>query len=188
MNRLRLVWIVLAKELRDGARDRRSIASALIGATLSPLLIGGMFTVIAGRSRDSQEIKLPVAGAEYAPAFIDWLKQQTGVEIVAAPADPEKAVRDRKEDVVLIIEKDFRKDMASAIPAQVKLVSDSTRESSRPKVKRASDLIAAYSSEIAALRLISRGVSPSIAVPVQVKDVEVSSAQEQLATLLSFLP
>src|SRR5579863_1873163 len=188
MNRLRLVWIVLAKELRDGARDRRSIASALIGATLSPLLIGGMFTVIAGRSRDSQEIKLPVAGAEYAPAFIDWLKQQTGVEIVAAPADPEQAVRDRKEDVVLIIEKDFSKNMARGIPAPVKLITDGTRDTARPKAARAKTLVTDYSSQLAALRLIARGVAPSIAVPVQVQDVEVSSAQERLATLLNILP
>jgi sodium transport system permease protein len=55
-------------------------------------------------------------------------------------------------------------------------------------VKRARDLVNGYSSEVAALRLISRGVSPSVAVPVQVQDTEVSSAQERLATLLGFLP
>jgi sodium transport system permease protein len=178
----------LTKELRDGARDRRSIASALIGATLSPLLIGGMFTVIAGRGKDAEEIKLPVAGVEYAPAFVDWLKQQTGVEIVAAPADPEQAVRDRKEDVVLIIEKDFAKNMARATPATVKLISDGTRESARPKAAKAKDLITDYSSQVAALRLIARGVAPSVAAPVRVQEVEVSSAQERLATLLNILP
>jgi sodium transport system permease protein len=88
--------IVLAKELQDGIRDRRAIMSMLIGAVIAPLLFGTMFTVIAGRNKDAEEIKLPVAGVEYAPAFVDWLKQQTGVEIVAAPADPELAVRDRK--------------------------------------------------------------------------------------------
>jgi sodium transport system permease protein len=185
---LRQLAIVSKKELRDAARDRRSIFSALIGAAMTPILLGVMFSAIAGQGRNAEEIKLPVAGVENAPALVDWLKQQTGVEIVTAPADPEKAVRDRKEDVVLIIEKDFQKDMASAIPATVKLVSDSTRESSQPKVTRARELVEGYSSQVAALRLISRGVSPSIAVPVQVQDVEVSSAQERLATLLSFLP
>jgi sodium transport system permease protein len=185
---LKLIWIVLAKELRDGLRDRRSIMSALIGATLSPLLIGGMLTVIAGRGKDAEEIKLPVAGVENAPAFVDWLKQQTGVEIVKAPADPEQAVRDRKEDVVLIIEKDFSKNMARGVPAPVKLITDGTRDSARPKAERAKTLVTDYSSQLAALRLIARGVAPSIAVPVRVQDVEVSSAQERLATLLNILP
>lgn len=188
MNTLRLMWIVLTKELRDGVRDRRSIVSALVGATLSPLLIGGMFTVIAGRGRDAQEIKLPVAGVEYAPAFVDWLKQQTGVEIVAAPADPEQAVRERKEDVVLIIEKDFSKNMARGVLAPVKLISDATREASRPKVTRAKELVNGYSSQLAALRLIARGVAPALASPLQVREVEVSSAQERLGTILNILP
>jgi sodium transport system permease protein len=110
------------------------------------------------------------------------------VEIVAAPADPEQAVRDRKEDVVLIIEKDFEKNMARATPAAVRLVSDSTRDSARRKVDRARKLVTTYSSQMAAMRLIVRGVAPSVAVPVRVEEVEVSSAQERLATLLSILP
>jgi sodium transport system permease protein len=184
---LRLVWIVWTKELRDGLRDRRSILSVLIVAALMPALFGGMFTVMAGRGKNAEEIKLPVAGVEYAPTFVDWLKQQPGVEIVAAPADPEQAVRDRKEDVVLIIEKDFSKNMARAIAAPVKLVSDSTRESARRKVTRARTLVTTYSGQLATLRLIARGVAPSVALPVRVEEVEVSSAQERLATQLNIL-
>jgi sodium transport system permease protein len=188
VNTLGLLAVVLKKELRDGLRDRRSIMAVLIGAALTPMLLGVMFTVLAGRGKDSEEIKLPVGGAEYAPAFVDWLKQQTGVEVVAAPKDPEQAVRDRKENVILIIEKDFAKNMARGIPAPVKLISDGTREGSRPKVERAKTLITTYSGQLAALRLIARGVAPSIAMPVQVQEVEVSSAQERLATLLNILP
>jgi sodium transport system permease protein len=185
---LRVVWIVLMKELVDGTRDRRSISSVMFGAVITPVLFGGMFTVMAGRNKDAEDIKLPVAGVEYAPAFVDWLKQQSGVEIVAPPVDPEQAVRDRKEDVVLIIEKDFSKNIARAIPAPVKLVSDVTRESARRKVTRVRALVTDYAGQLAALRLIARGVAPSIAVPVRVQEVEVSSAQERLATLLNILP
>ena len=188
MNQLRMVWVVLIKELRDGLRDRRSISTALFGAALTPILLGAMFSVMASRGKDADEIKLPVAGVENAPAFVDWLKQQTGVEIVAAPADPEQAVRDRKEDVVLILEKDFTKDLGRAVPAHVKLVSDSTRESGESKVERARKLVETYSGQLAALRLIARGVAPSVAMPVRIEDVEVSSAQERLAMRLNMLP
>ena len=187
MSILRQVWIVFTKELRDGLRDRRSIMSVLVVAAVMPTLFGGMFTVMAGHSKDAEEMKLPVGGVENAPAFVDWLKQQPGVEVVAAPADPEQAVRDRQEDVVLIIEKDFAKNMARAIPAPVKLVSDSTREGARRKVTRARNLVNAYSSQLASLRLIARGVAPTVALPVRVEEVEVSSAQERLATQLNIL-
>ncbi len=188
MNTLRLLWIVLTKELRDGIRDRRSVLTPLLVAAMMPMLYGFMFTQLAGSHKDGEEIKLPVAGAEYAPAMIDWLKQQSGVEIVAAPADPERAVRDRKEDVVLIIEKDFQKNLARALPAEVRLVSDSTREKAQGKVKRARTLVQTYSGELASLRLIARGVAPSVAFPLRVQDVEVTSAQERLAILLNVLP
>lgn len=187
MSILRQVWIVLMKELRDGLRDRRSIMSVLVVAAVMPTLFGGMFTVMAGHSKDAEEMKLPVGGVENAPAFVDWLRQQPGVEVVAAPTDPEQAVRDRQEDVVLIIETDFVRNMARAIPAPVKLVSDSTREGARRKVTRARNLVNAYSSQLASLRLIARGVAPTVALPVRVEEVEVSSAQERLATELNIL-
>jgi sodium transport system permease protein len=185
---LRPLWIVLVKELRDGLRDRRSISSVLFGAILSPALLGVMFTVMASHHKDAEELKLPVAGAEYAPAFVDWLKQQTGVEIVDPPKDPEAAVRERKEDVVLMIDKDFMKNMAKAIPAPVKLITDSTRDTARPKLARVKALVSGYAGQISAMRLVSRGVAPAVAQPLGVEEVEVSSAQERLATLLNILP
>src|SRR5512147_1031666 len=100
---MRPAWIVFRKELRDGARDRRAIGSLLFGAAISPLIFGIMFTVIAERRKSADEIVLPVAGAERAPALVAWLRQQTGVTVVPAPADPEQAVRSRDEDVVLVI-------------------------------------------------------------------------------------
>ena len=125
MNWLSYLWTVLKKELMDGSRDRRSIRSLLFGAMMTPLIFGVMFTVIANRERDAKELKLPVAGIEYAPALGDWLRQQTGVTITKAPADPMAAVRDRDEDVVVIIDKDFAKDMARVLITSRPLVGSS---------------------------------------------------------------
>jgi sodium transport system permease protein len=49
-------------------------------------------------------------------------------------------------------------------------------------------LIATYSQTIGALRLIARGVAPTVATAIRLEDVEVSSAQQRLATQLSILP
>src|SRR5436190_12679072 len=188
MTTLRQVWAVFRKEILDGSRDRRSIYSLLFSAMISPLLFGLMFTVAAERRKSADEIALPIEGAEYAPSLVNWLGQQSGVKIVPPPADAEQAVAGRAEDVVLIIDKDFSKDMARAVPAQVKLVSDVTRDSARPKVARVRGLVAAYSSQTSGLRLIARGVAPSVASAVRIDEVEVSSSQQRLATQLSILP
>jgi sodium transport system permease protein len=181
--------VVFRKEILDGMRDRRSIGSVLFSSLFGPLVIGFMFTTIAERQRTADEIRLPVIGAEYAPAFVSWLQQQSGVTIAPPPAlPPEEAVREHKEDVVLIIDKEFAEKFSRSMPARVKLVGDATRDSARPKVQRVRGLVQTYSSEIGSLRLIARGVSPAVGLPIRLEDVEVSSSQQRAARILSFLP
>ena len=179
---------VARKELLDGIRDRRSLATLVFSALMTPLLLGVMLTTTAGSARGAEDLTVPVVGAEHAPAFVQWLRQQTGVRVVPGPADPEQAVLDRAEDLVLSIERDFQERMGRAQTAEIKLVSESTRDRARPKVARVRALIAGYAGQLASLRLIARGVAPGIASPIRIEDVEVSSSQARLATLLSILP
>ncbi|MBS1820000.1 MAG: ABC transporter permease [Acidobacteria bacterium] len=188
MRTVRQIFAVFRKELVDGARDRRSISSLAFSAVIAPLLFGLMFTVAAERRKSADEIRLPVQGAEHAPAFVDWLTQQSGVTIVAAPTDAEQAVATHDEDVVLIIDDQFGRDMARAVPATVKLVSDVTRENARMKVARVRNLVATYSGMTGGLRLLARGVAPGVATAIRVEDVEVSTSQQRLAMQLSILP
>ena len=188
MIRMRQLLAIARKELVDGLRDRRSLATLLFSTVMTPALLGVLLTTTAGSQRGAEDLTLPVVGAEHAPAFVTWLGQQTGVKVVAGPADPQQAVLDRTEDVVLIIEPDFMDRMRRAQPAEVKLVAESSRDRSRPKVARVRALVGGYAGQLASLRLIARGVAPGIASPIRLEDVEVSSSQARLAQLLSFLP
>jgi sodium transport system permease protein len=185
---LTLTMIVLRKEFVDAFRDRRSLYTLLFSAVFGPAMVGFMLNRVADRQRQVADVRIPVVGMEHAPALVDWLKQQAGVEVVPGPADPEKAVRDRREDVVVIITPDFAKKFLASSPAAVKLVSDGSRQTSRPKVQRVRGLFLRYSGEIGSLRLIARGVSPAIGTAVQIEDIEVSSAQQRAATILNFIP
>ncbi len=180
--------VVFRKELTDWSRDRRSIFTVLLSSLFVPVIIGVMFTNLANRQRQLEDVKVPVVGAANAPALIDWLRQQPGIEIVDGPSDPEEAVRTRREDIVVIIPDDFATKFSASKPAQVRLVSDGSSQNNRAKVQRVRTLFQRYSSEIGSLRLIARGISPVVSVPVQIEDVEVSSAQQRAATILGFIP
>jgi sodium transport system permease protein len=180
--------VVCRKELKDWSRDRRSIVTVLVSSLLAPAIIGGMFTQLASRQRQVEDVKIPIVGAANAPALIDWLGQQSGVEIVDGPADPREAVRTRQEDVVVVIPDDFSEDFRASKPAQIRLISDGSSQNARPKIQRVRGLLQRYGSEIGSLRLIARGISPIVASPVQIEDVEVSSAQQRAATILGFIP
>ncbi|MBM3734748.1 MAG: ABC transporter permease [Acidobacteria bacterium] len=188
MSMFHTVWVVCRKELKDAFRDRRALVSLVVGAVIGPLLVGFMFNRIANRQRQVEDIKLPVVGAEYAPALMEWIKQQGGIEIVDGPADPEAAVRDNKQDVVLVVPKSFAEDFSKSKPIDLQLVSDGSRQTAFPKVRRVRSLLTRYGAEIGSMRLLLRGVSPSVATAVRVEDIEVSSAQQRAAMLLSFLP
>ncbi len=95
------------KELKDWSRDRRSIITVLFSSLLAPVIIGVMFTTLANRARQVEDVTVPVVGGANAPALMDWLRQQAGVTIVEGPSDPEEAVRSRQEDVVVVIDDDF---------------------------------------------------------------------------------
>ena len=188
MRRIRQTVIVIRKELRDSFRDRRALFSIFFGAVFFPIVITVMMNRVAERSRDADHITIPVVGAENAPALIEWMGQQDGVTIVAGPPEPEKAVRDRSVDVVVIIPRTYGERFNASKPAQVRIVSDSSNSTGQPAVQRVRNLVAAYSGQIGSLRLIARGVSPIIASPLQIQDIEVSSAQQRAATVLSFIP
>jgi sodium transport system permease protein len=188
MTPLGQAMVVFRKELKDAFRDKRSLYTIVISAAFGPLILGFTINRVADRQRQLEDVTVPVVGMEHAPALIDWLRQQSGVEIVAGPADAEQAVRDRREDVVVIIPSEFQKKFRSSSPAQVKIVADGSRQSARPIVNRVRGLFQRYSAEIGTMRLVSRGVSPAIANPLQLEDVEVSSAQQRAAMILSFIP
>ena len=81
----RQAFVVLTKEFVDAWRDRRGMTSVMLTVLIGPIITGFMMNRIADRQKAAEEIRLPIAGAEHAPALVEWLKQQSGVEVVAAP-------------------------------------------------------------------------------------------------------
>ncbi|MBL8212573.1 MAG: ABC transporter permease [Bryobacterales bacterium] len=189
MNAKRL-WVVARKELIDAGRDRRAIIGLVIGSVIGPVLLAGMLNFQV-RRQTVTELRVPVTGGQYAPLLVNWLRQQAGVSVVEGPADMEAAqaaVRGGREPFVLAIATDYGKKFAGMRPAQVQIVRDSTGNASSGGRERLRRLIGQYSAEIGGLRLVARGVSPSIAHAVAVEDLEISTVQQRAARVLSMLP
>ena len=185
---LRQIVIVIRKELKDSLRDRRALFSIAFSIVVGPVLIGIMMNRIADRQRESEQVTIPVVGQQHAPAFVDWLQQQAGVTVARGPLSAEKAVRDREYDVVVVIASDYAEKFRSSRPATITIVADTSRNSARPTIERVRRLVQRFNAEIGALRLISRGVSPAGVTPLTVEEIEISTAQQRAAQVLSFIP
>jgi sodium transport system permease protein len=184
------IWVVARKEVVEAFRDRRAVNGLVIGSLLGPVLLAGILNFQV-RRQTVTELRVPVTGAQYAPLLIDWLRQQPDVTVIDGPKDLAAAqvvVRDGGESFVLAIPEDYGKKFAGMRPAQVQIVRDSTSNSSGGPRERLRRLIGQYSAEIGGLRLVARGVSPSIASAVPVADLEISTVQQRAARVLSMLP
>lgn len=181
------VVTVFRKELVDGLRDRRSVLSALIFPLMFPLLITFMFNKIVEREREADEIDIPVVGAERAPDMIDWFARR-GYDVIEGPEDAQAAVRDKVHDFVLVVSDDFVERFEAGRTADIELVHDGARKEASQAVRRARELVRQYGRMIGSLRLVARGVSPQLANPVGIEDVDIASARQLSASWFSFIP
>lgn len=182
--------VVFAKECRENLRDRRSVMNALLwGPLFMPLMFFGQLFVIAKQSRDiwDKPPSIAVAGARHAPVLMEFLKQR-GAEIRIAPEDPQRAVRDQAEDVVLVIPPGYPEQWRRGEPAAVELYYDASRRGSDSRQARIKSLLNEYSRSIGALRLRARGLDPNIALPVAVQDRDVAEGSRGTAMLAAFVP
>jgi sodium transport system permease protein len=185
---LRQIAVIFRKELTDSLRDRRALYSIAFTVLLGPAMVGFLMNQVADRQREADNVTIPVVGAQYAPALMDWLRQQGGIEIVDGPDDAEEAVRNEQHDFIVVIASDFADDFRVSRPAAVRVISDSSRSSARPQVERVRRLLQRYSGEIGSLRLIARGVSPTAMNVLRLEEVEVSTSQQRAAQILGFIP
>ena len=181
------MWlIVLQKELIDGIRDRRALASALLFPLLGPLLISLMLSVVTSEEELEGTIELPVIGMEYAPNLIDFL-QEAGVHILPAPEAPQQAVQNGEESLVLRITPEYTDDFRESTPAKVELILDESKRSTRIVSSRVEHIIQAYSGQVASLRLLTRGVHPTVVQPIVVNKIDLATPQTKASNILEMV-
>jgi sodium transport system permease protein len=188
---LRRLWTIVQKEIVDNLRDRRSVGNALFAVLINPLLYVVLFGFLNRTFTEQAErpLSLPVLGAANAPNLVQFL-DQNNVDIEAAPADAEDAVRRGDLPVVLVIPDDFGQSFTRGAPAQVRLLVDDSNQSGSIAASRAQSLINQYSNQIGSLRLLARGVSPAVsnAVPVEWVSTTAGTGNVDDNIVLNLLP
>jgi len=184
-------WVVLRKELTDAFRDRRMVLVALVVMPLAvPLILAAMSSLGAKRQVEQLEstLELPVIGAEHAPNLVAWLVTQD-VKVLPPPTDADAAVRRQEHDVILRIAADFAEDWRAGRPAGLEIIFDGSRPlQSGARVSRLRALLGTYDHQVGTLRLIARGVSPTVAQPLRVGERDVATPESGFDLAQQMLP
>jgi sodium transport system permease protein len=187
---MRGLAVVFRKEVVENLRDRKAVFnSLLLGPILFPLLFVGLafFSASKQMERAEQVLEVPVVGAEHAPNLVRFLEQQ-GMVVQDPPADPEESVRRQDVPVVIRIPEGFGQQWSAGEPAEVQVIADPSRRESEIPLRRVRSLLEGYGQQIGVLRLQLRGVSPNLAAPIVVKDVDLSTPQSRGLLFMIFLP
>jgi sodium transport system permease protein len=188
---MRSLLTVFGKEFLENLRDRRTLLSALLfGPLFGPLLFGLMVSRMLNQSvvESDEPLRLTISGADNAPGLTRYLEAH-GIKLSKANLSENEAraaVR-RSAQIVLIIPKEYGARFTLGVPAPVLLVADSADSQTRKSADRARSILGGYASGIAQLRLQARGVSPLLAVPVAVNDVDVATPTGRAVVVLGFM-
>lgn len=183
---------VMAKELRETFRDRRTLVnSLLIGPVLAPLFFVFVMKIALERSVAGGDERAPVTvvNAAGAPNLVQQLREQ-GVEVTlreGTEADIRGWIADDDSLVVLVIPAEFDARFTTGRPAAVRLFADGSDSESGKRSARLRSAIAAYSARVGSLRLEARGISPVVVHPVVIDDVDLSTPSARATLVLGML-
>jgi sodium transport system permease protein len=184
---LRHTWVVLAKELLDALRDKRSLLSALVFPLVGPLMVVVLFRVIIDQQDVDEPVQLPVVGAEHAPGLVAFLGEHD-IVVQPAPDDPEAAVQSGEAPAVLVVPDDYAERFREGRSVSVELLVDRSRKESRTSVRRVERTVEGFAAQLGTMRLLARGVDPQLVRPVTVAEVDLATPRQRAADFLGMIP
>jgi sodium transport system permease protein len=182
------ILTVFLKEARDALRDRRTALMVLVASVVTgPLTLVLIAQFVSGLEERATTLKVRLAGAENAPALVNFLAR-ADVEVEKAPPDYAARVKAGRLDAVIVVPPDFHERWLAHEAARVELVFDDSRTEASPAIRQSERLLEAFNRETATLRLMARGVSPSVNETVKVERVNAATPRQRGAVLLFLIP
>lgn len=180
--------IVFLKELKETTRDRRALGLIALFVFMYPIMLGYILNrQINNATKPEREgIEMVVINDAQAPNLMAQLKLKN-IHVQPREDMDEEAItetlKQRKVVAVLRINKKFAEDYAAMRSARVELWFDSASDHGA-RQRDIEDVLSAYTSNIAAARLLAHGVSPATLVPVTVQRYDTGGTAARSAVMI----
>jgi len=172
------ITTLVRKELIDAIRDKRSVMAGLYYALFTPILFAVVFTAIINKVTNPEDIEITITNSTAASELTNYLSNR-GITHGTDPTSLKK--------IELVISSDFAEQLNSAKSAEVTLIADRSDDNLRSAISRTQGALRGYSSGIASLRLIARGVSPTVIQPLKVHMQDQATSDSKGGQLLGMV-
>ncbi len=184
-------FIILNKEIVDNLRDKRTLMSSFSVSVLGPIFFVGLMIFVLERALGESDAatEFAVVGAEYAPQLMHYLEGKNTVIARVDSEDPKTLVSDGTHALVLVINDDYAVRYSQGEVNVLTLIHDSGELSSgRRHLAQLRAHINQYSQILGSLRLLLRGIDPTVNQPIKAEELDVASPAARALTILASLP
>lgn len=193
--RWKTVRTVLAKELRETVRDRRTLFMMLVLPTLlypAILVLVQQVAIFGQRQLGAAPAKVAVAGADV--GLVRFLDADSSIRVFGAESASVAAVREGRVEAAVLVapaRPGAAADSARGTdgPRQARILFDASDDRSRRAQELAGARLDAWGDSLLAVRLRTAGLPADFAAPLAVADSSVATAEEAGGYALGrFLP
>ena len=186
------LFTVIRKEIKDNLRDRRTIMSALLfGPLFGPIMFVAIISLSLSRATGAADeaLEIDILGADNAPNLIAYLQSQhTDIDYPDIAREQAIAdVRSGEREVVIVIPDTFGEQWTEARPARVEIISDNSDSRAKRMERRARGMLDGYGNQVGQMRLVARGIDPSITRALSIDNIDTSTPSGRSALLLGML-
>ena len=191
-----MIWSLFKKEFIDSIRDKRAVFAAMAGALFSPIFFAGMMTFMLEKSTSVDELYIEIVNGDQAPHLVALLQQDkilhhatpvTGKYFEIKDEGSEEAESQEHSKIKLTFSEDFAANLKVGKTGLVTLTADYSQKETNDRVRRVKRVIDGYQGQLVSMKLMARGVSPSILAAIQVAEQDTSSPSSKSALILGML-
>ncbi|OPZ91638.1 MAG: ABC-2 family transporter protein [Firmicutes bacterium ADurb.Bin419] len=191
--RLKHIWIVFLKEVKDIVRDKKTIITSII----VPMVVIPLLSMLAGGSVQNMQndITQNVTVALSSNSNTKEIKELVEKEILADfpnislldVQDPIAAINDSTVRLVLDIEEDYKIKLEEGKPFVIKLIYDKSQAKSEGSIGIVSSAINEFNNRIVSERLAAIGVEDAILVPAKIEETNIANEDKTNLSMLSMI-
>lgn len=191
--KLKHIWIVFKKEVKDMIRDRKTITtSILVPMFLIPILnmlVGGSVENLQKDINENVTIALAEGSNTSETRTIvkdQIIKDYPNISLVETD-DPLNALNDSKVRVVLDFEKGYSEKLKEGKPFEIELIYDKSQTKSEGSLYILMEAIEEFSNRTVQKRLEALDISPEIIEPVVIKQLSIASEEKASGSMLAMI-